>query len=275
MRVGIVQANPRLGEVAENLRRSLDWLAQARTADCDLVVFTECALTGYMFGNAADAFGCAETVPGASTTAFANACAGLGVHCVVGMLERDGDRLRNACVLIGPDGIVGRYRKSHIARVGADCFTMPGDEDYTVYATPIGRIGLQICYDWRFPEITRTLALRGAELVAHPTNSPVASRDLADFLPRARAAENAVFFAMANRVGTESDTTFFGRSQLVDPSGRVVVVANDSDETLLVADADLAQAREKTRQPGQGQYAVHLFGDRQPSLYGAIVADRQ
>ncbi len=270
MRAAVAQSNPRLADVAGNLRECLKRLEEASAQGCDLVVFTECALSGYMLQTREEAARCAEQLPGPSTDALADACARHGLHCVLGLLELDGDVLRNTAVLVGPNGLVGRYRKSHIACIGADCFTIPGDDQYEVYETPIGRIGLQICYDWRFPEITRMLALQGADVIAHPTNSPVAARALADFLPRARAVENAVFFLMSNRIGTENGTTFFGRSQAVDPLGRVVCAAGETEEELVVADLDLELAREKTKEPGDGEYAVRLFADRRPELYGAI-----
>ena len=270
MRAAVVQSNPRLADVEGNLRECLERLEEAEGQGCELVVFTECALSGYMLNTREEAARCAEPVPGPSTDALADGCARHGLHCVLGLLELDGDVLRNTAVLVGPNGLIGRYRKSHIACIGADRFTTPGDDRYEVYETPIGRIGLQVCYDWRFPEITRVLALQGADVIAHPTNSPVAARALADFLPRARAAENAVFFLMSNRVGTENGTTFFGCSQVVDPLGRVVRVAGESEEVLLVADLDLGLARAKTKEPGDGEYAVRLFADRRPELYGAI-----
>ena len=259
-----------LGDVGGNLARCLAHLDAAAAAGCRLVVFPECALSGYMFTDAAAAHRCAEPVPGPSTEALARACGDAGVFCVLGVLERAGDRLHNTAVLMGPGGLIGRYRKSHIACIGADCFTVPGTEPYTVFDTAIGRIGLQICYDWRFPEITRVLALQGADIIAHPTNSPAAARDLAEFITRARAAENAVFFLTANRCGREAGTEFFGWSQIVDPLGRRLAEAGAGEETV-VADLHLELARAKTKAPGVG-YQVSLFGDRRPELYGPIAA---
>jgi 5-aminopentanamidase len=276
MRVGIVQTDPQLGDVDGNLRRAVASLDAAAAAGCALVVFPECAFTGYMLGSEAEARALAETVPGPSTERLAAACARLGIHCVAGVLELDGALLRNTAVLVGPGGLVGSYRKSHVACIGVDCFTTPGDDGYEVFETPVGRIGLQICYDWRFPEITRVLALRGADIVVNPTNSPVAARDLADYLPRARAAENAVYFVLANRIGTERGVRFFGCSQVVDPLGNVLALAEaaGSDE-LLVADVDVELAREKTKEPGEGGYAVQLWADRRPELYGALLEGAQ
>jgi predicted amidohydrolase len=271
MRVGIVQTDPQLGDLEGNLRRCIERLEEAAASGCALVVFPECALSGYMFDDAATAARAAIDVPGLETGSLLAACARLELHCVVGVLERAGATLLNTALLLGPRGLVGAYRKSHIARIGADCFTTPGEERYEVFDTPVGRIGLQICYDWRFPEITRVLALDGAEIVVHPTNSPVAARDLADYVPRTRAVENAVYFLTANRVGSEGGATFFGCSQAVDPFGRVIALADEASESLIVAEVDLALAREKTKEPGGGQYAVRLFADRRPELYGSLV----
>ena len=274
IRAGVVQSAPALGEVAGNLARCVDELQRAAAAGCDLVVFPECALSGYMFGDAAAVRQCAETVPGPSTDTLAEQCARDGVYCVLGLLETAGELLHNTAVLIGPDGLIGRYRKSHIACIGADCFTVVDDEPYAVHDTPIGRIGLQICYDWRFPEITRVLALQGAEVIAHPTNSPAPARELAEFITRARAAENAVFFLTANRCGREQGTEFFGWSQIVDPHGRRLAEAG-AEETVITAELDLELARQKTKEPNAGGYHVSLFGDRRPELYAALAAPAQ
>ena len=270
IRAAVVQNAPRLADVDGNLARCLQQLRRAAADGCDLVVFPECALSGYMFADAGTARRCAEPIPGPQTDALVRESARSGVHCVLGLLECSGELLYNTAVLIGPDGLVGCYRKSHIARIGADCFTVPGDGPYTVYNTPIGRIGLQICYDWRFPEITRVLALQGAEIIAHPTNSPMAARELGEFLPRARAAENAVFFLTANRCGRERGTEFFGWSQIVDPHGRRLAEAG-AEEAIITAELSLGLAREKTKEPSNGGYQVSLFGDRRPDLYAPVV----
>jgi 5-aminopentanamidase len=269
MRAAVVQTNPELGDVAGNLATCITRIRAGADAGCDLLVFPECALSGYMFTDAETAMRFAEPVPGPSTDALAAACARTGVHCVIGLLERDGERLRNTAALIGPDGLIGRYRKSHVACVGVDCFTVPGDDAYEAFDTPIGRIGIQICYDWRFPEVTRILALQGADVIAHPTNSPSQAREIAEFITRARAAENAVFFLTANRCGDEGGVSFFGWSQIVDPLGRRLAEAG-AGEALVVADLDLELARAKTKEPGDGPYSVRLFADRRPELYESI-----
>ena len=270
VRVAVVQNAPRLGDVEGNLAACVAQLDRAAAAGSDLVVFPECALSGYMLSDEQSARNCADRIPGHLTGTLSAACQRMGLHCVVGMLETEGSTLYNTAVLIGPEGVIGRYRKSHIACIGVDRFTAPGNESYEVFDTPVGRIGLQICYDWRFPEITRVLALEGAEMIIHPTNSPVPAREIAEYITRARAAENAVFFVTANRCGSESGTAFFGWSQIVDPLGRRVVEAG-AEETVITADLDLRLARDKIIEPQQGGYNVALFDDRRPELYSRLV----
>jgi predicted amidohydrolase len=189
----------------------------------------------------------------------------------VGLLERDGDLLRNAAVLVGPEGLVGSYRKTHLPFLGVDRFVTPGDE-LPVYETPLGRIGLEICYDLRFPEATRTLALKGADIVAHPTNFPLAARIQTELITVARAAENRIFLLSANRVGKERWAEFCGWSQIVDPYGRRLAEAGETEEALLVADIDLELARDKDYVI-PGEYELYLFGHRRPELYGSLVEE--
>lgn len=271
MLVGVAQVEPRLGRAESNLDACLKRLEKAARAGCSLLVLPECAISGYMFESAGEAWPYAEEIPGPTTEALAEASARLSLHCVVGILERDGDLLRNAAVLLGPAGIVGRYRKTHLPFLGVDRFTVPGDEPYEVFDTPIGRIGIEICFDLRFPELTRALALAGAEVVAHPTNWPAEVRPLADFMTRTRAAENRVFLLTANRVGCERAAAFFGWSQIVDPLGRRLAEAGEDEETLLLAEVDLDDARTKDVLPTPGEYEIHLFSGRRPELYGRLV----
>jgi 5-aminopentanamidase len=271
MRVAVAQLDPKLGEKNRNLETCLSRLDEAASAGAELVVFPECALPGYLFESAEEALPFAEEIPGPSTDALADACRRLGTHVVCGLLERDGDHVRNAAILVGPDGLIGTYRKTHLPFLGVDRFVAPGDE-LDVYDTPIGRIGLEICYDLRFPEVTRTLALKGADIVAHPTNFPVAARLQTELITVARAAENRIYLLTANRVGKERWAEFCGWSQIVDPYGRRLAEADETGEALLVADIEVEKARDKDYVI-PGDYELYLFGDRRPELYGALVEE--
>lgn len=273
MQVAVAQMEPRLGENERNLEAGLVRFDEAVAAGADLLVLPECAIPGYMFESLEEAMPFAEEIPGPTTEALEEACRRLGAHVVCGLLEREGDVLYNAAVLVGPDGLIGSYRKTHLPFLGVDRFTTPGDE-LTVFDTPLGRIGLEICYDLRFPEVTRTLALRGAEIVAHPTNFPMAAKVQTEVITLARAAENRIYLLTANRVGKERWGEFCGWSQIVDPFGKRLAEADETEEKLLVADIDLEKARDKDYVI-PGEYELYLFGDRRPGLYGALVEEMQ
>lgn len=273
MRVAVAQLEPKLADTTRNLAACIARIEEAAAAGVRLLVLPECAIPGYAFDSAEEALACAEEIPGPSTEALEQACARLDLHVVCGLLERDGDTLRNSAVLVGPDGLVGTYRKTHLPFLGVDRFTVPGDE-LPVYETPLGRIGLEICYDLRFPEVTRTLALKGADLVAHPTNFPIAAKVQTEVITLARAAENRVYLLTANRVGKERSCEFCGWSQIVDPYGKRLAEAGETEEALLVADVEVERARDKDYVI-PGEYEFYLFGDRRPELYGALVEETQ
>jgi predicted amidohydrolase len=273
MQVAVAQTQPRLGENERNLEAGLARFDEAVAAGAELLVLPECAIPGYMFESLDEAMPFAEEIPGPTTEALEEACRHLGAHVVCGLLEREGDVLYNAAVLVGPDGLIGSYRKTHLPFLGIDRFTTPGDE-LPVFDTPLGRIGLEICYDLRFPEVTRTLALRGAEIVAHPTNFPMAAKVQTEVITLARAAENRIYLLTANRVGKERWGEFCGWSQIVDPFGKRLAEADETEEKLLVADIDLEKARDKDYVI-PGEYELYLFGDRRPGLYGALVEEMQ
>jgi predicted amidohydrolase len=274
MLVAVAQVEPKLGEKERNLETCLARIEEAAAAGAQLIVLPECAIPGYMFSSADEALPFAEEIPGPSTALLEREARRLGLHVVCGLLERDDEGLRNAAVLVSPDdGLIGKYRKTHLPFLGVDRFVVPGDE-LPVWDTPLGRIGIEICYDLRFPEVTRTLALRGADLVAHPTNFPVAARIQTELITVARAAENRVYLLTANRVGKERWGEFCGWSQIVDPFGVRLAEADGTEETLLVADVDVEKARDKDYVI-PGEYELYLFGHRRPELYGALVEETQ
>ena len=273
MRVAVAQLDPKLADKERNLDACLARLDEAVADGVELVVFPECAIAGYMFESAEEAMPYAEEIPGPSTQALIDAAERTGAHVCCGLIERDGDSLRNAAVLVGPDGLVGVYRKTHLPFLGVDRFVVPGDE-LPVWETPLGRIGVEICYDLRFPEVTRTLALKGADIVCHPTNFPMAARVQTEVITTARAAENRVYLLTANRYGQERWAEFCGRSQIVDPYGVRLAETDVAGEALLVADVDLEQARDKDYVI-PGEYELYLFGHRRPELYGALVEETQ
>jgi len=271
MRVAVAQIEPKLAEKERNLDLCLSRLDDAAGHGAELLVLPECAIPGYVYESADEALPYAEEIPGPSTAVLEDACRRLDVHVVCGLLERDADSIHNAAVLVGPAGLIGSYRKSHLPFLGVDRYVRPGDE-LPVFDTAIGRIGLEICYDLRFPEVTRTLALAGADIVAHPTNFPVAARIQTELITVARAAENRIYLLTANRSGKERWAEFCGRTQIVDPFGTRLAETGETGEALLTAEIDIEKARDKDYVV-PGVYELYLFGHRRPELYGALVEE--
>lgn len=275
VRVAVAQTAPELGANARNLVQVIDRMGEAAAGGAQLVVFPECALSGYLFEDLDACAPYAEQIPGPATERLIEACTRWNTHAVLGLLERARDAIYNAAVLVGPDGLIGHYRKAHLPGLGLDRFVAHGDMPFAVYDTAIGRIGMAVCYDIRFPEPARIMALQGADLIALPTNWPVVNRlappsTIPDLLTRARACENRVFLAVSDRVGREQGIDYLGRSQLVDVYGTVVAEAGSHDEELLYADFDLALARQKDFIYLPGQFETHWFADRRTDLYGPL-----
>lgn len=259
--------NPRLGQVSKNLDRITRGILQAETP---LVVFPECALQGYAFDSKEDALKLAEPVPGPSTREIEAACREAGAWAIVGMLERAGDRLFNAAVVIGPHGLAGTYRKMHLPYLGVDRFVAPGDKGFPVFQTDLGRIGILICYDLSFPEAARVLKLEGAQLVCVPTNWPTAAEISCNHSPMVRAQENHVNVVTCNRVGEEGGFIFCGGSRIVDFDGRVLAQAG-AEETTICGELDMDGADCNRVVIVPGRYELDRVAHRRPECYGRLV----
>src|SRR5262245_31203639 len=262
--------NPKLMDNSANLTRILENLDTAAAQGAQLVVFPECSLSGYCFDTLQEAMPYSEAVPGPATTSVATACSRLNVHAVFGLLERDGSDLYNAAVLVGPRGLAGKYRKIHLPGLGVDKVVQPGNLGFTVCQTPLARIGLNICYDGCFPESSRVMALRGAELVVLPTNWPTGAEEFAEYLINARSLENHIFSAAVNRVGEERGFRFIGRSRIADVTGRTLALASPDQEEVIYAEIEPARARNKRIVRVPGKHEIHRFNDRRPEVYGEI-----
>ncbi len=270
VKVAIVQMDPKLGHTVENRTHVLAMFRKAASEEARLIVFPECAISGYGFSDLVTARMFAELIPGPTTEALASGCKETGACGVVGVWERVGNRVYNSAVLAGPEGLVGVYRKAHLPYLGVDRFVTPGDTGFLVWETSLGRVGVVICYDLRFPEAMRALALAGADMIALPTNWPDGSQNAPQFVTRTRALENRVFVLACNRCGEERDFWFFGHSQITDPGGNVLVEAGDTEQ-ICYAEIEPALAREKRIVLRPGEFELDTVGDRRPALYGRLV----
>ncbi len=250
--VASIQMEPLIGEVARNLARSIALIEDAAAKGAKLVVLPELCNTGYVFESRAEARSLAEVIPdGRSTKAWIEAARRLDLHIVAGITEREGELLYNSAVIVGPDGLIGRYRKVHLWGDEALYFA-PGNLGFPVFDTPFGRIGCHICYDCWFPESFRLAALQGAEIVCVPTNwVPIPGQDptreaMANIIVMGAAHSNSVFVVCADRIGTERGQPFIGQSLIVAQTGWPVAGPASRDrEEVLVATINLADARRK------------------------------
>ena len=259
-----------LGAPKTNLGKIIASMHSAAERDAKLVMFPECALTGYAYSSLDEAIPFAESINGPSSEAIAEACRETGAYAVVGFIEAADNEFYNAAMLVGPDGVVGGYRKVHLPFIGIDRFLTPGDRQFEVFDLPFGKVGLNICYDISFPEAARVLKLKGAELVALITNWPEASWRSPEFVASTRALENHVFFAATDRVGTERGWKFIGRSKIVDCNGDTVAEAGAEDEELLIAAIEFQQANDNHVVNVPGEYEIDRARDRRPGHYGLI-----
>ena len=266
-----IQCDPQLGRPDRNLEMIATWSAQASAVGAALAIFPECAVTGYCFDSAAEALEFAEPVPGPATAVLAAIASRLNLYLVVGMLERAEGQLFNVAVLVGPNGLVGSYRKIHLPFLGVDRFTAHGRDGFRVYDTPLARIGVNICYDCSFPESSRVMMLAGADLITLPTNWPESGGcAVPDFVVPTRALENKVYYTAVNRVGTERGIKFIGRSSIVDPFGKTLAAADDTEQMLL-AEINPRLARDKHIVRVPGEHEVNRLRDRQPDQYALLV----
>jgi len=270
-RVAAVQLEPKLGRLAANLERILGRLAEAAAAGARLVVFPECALSGYGFSSREEGLAHAVPIDGDAVRQVVAACARLGCFCVLGLLERAGPRLFNACVLAGPEGVVATYRKVHLPFLGVDMFVDPGDRPFAVHDVAGLKVGMHICYDGGFPETARVLTLLGADLLVLPTNWPTHSECAAEHMIPTRAMENTVYVMAVNRVGEESGFRFIGASSIVDPSGHPLARAGADSEEILLANVDPSRARQKHLVRVPGRHEIDRIADRRPGFYEILV----
>jgi predicted amidohydrolase len=263
-RIGYAQFTPGFGERDSNLARIREMATEARA---DLLVFPELAVSGYEFPTRADLFAAAETFgDGPTSLAASDIARSLGCTMVIGYPERAGDRVFNACLLATPGGLLANYRKIHLFGRETARFD-PGDAPPVVADTPVGRVGMMICFDWFFPETARILALAGARILAHPSNLVL---DLCQRAMFARSVENRVFSITANRCGHEERDggrlVFTGRSQVLDPRGVLRVAAPEHGDCLGVVEVDPAEADDK-----RVTEENDLFACRRVDLYGALI----
>lgn len=261
MRVGYYQNNPEFGKAAENLDRIS---AKLDEAEADLIVLPELCASGYQFISQEEVRALAESVPdGPTTKRLIDLARRRQLVIVAGLPELAGSTCYNSAVAVGPQGFIGCYRKTHLFFEETLFFT-PGDTGFHVWDIGPAKIGMMVCFDWYYPEAARTLALKGAEIICHPSN--LVLPNCPDSMP-VRCLENRVFAVTSNRIGNEArggkdQLTYIGNSEVVTPKGVILHRAPRDQEELCVVEIDPAEARNKAVTPYND-----LLRDRRETYY--------
>lgn len=274
VKIACIQLKPEVGRKDANVELSLARIGEAANAGAGLIVLPELCNSGYVFKNRDEALALAEPIPdGPTVKAWEVIAKDRNLHIVAGISERAGDKLYNSAVLLGPAGHLGTFRKVHLWNE-ENLYFEPGDLGFPVFKTPIGRIGMAICYDGWFPESYRLCALQGADIVCVPTNwVPIPGQDpkreaMANILCMAAAHSNSLFIAAADRVGKERGQPFIGQSLIVSYTGWPIGgPAGTDEETIIYAEASLADARRKRNWNEYNQ----VLRDRRRDLYDEML----
>ena len=263
-KAGFLQFNPVFGKVEENknfIISNLDGI------DTDIVVLPELPFTGYNFTEREELGKLAED-PNSSQLVeeLKDLCRRNSFHLVTGFAEKSGNKIYNSSLLISPNENIRIYRKLHLFNNEKNYFDK-GDLPLQVYSIGEIKIGMMICFDWIFPEVARSLAVLGADLICHPSNLVLTYCQKTMI---GRAIENGVYIITANRIGTEerphAAITFTGQSQIVSPNGEILRKAEDDEIDLCVYELHEEQARDKKITP-----LNNIITDRRPEFYKLLV----
>ncbi len=269
--VAIAQITGRPLASTANRARTLEVIAQAFGDGANLIVLPEMIVPGYCL-DAAGLADIAEPIDGPSVVAWTELAAQHNGYVAGGFCERNREALYNTAVLVGPNGLLLHYRKLHLFDREKEIF-QPGDRGLPIVETTIGTIGICVCYDLRFVEVVRALALRGAEIIAVPTawvtGFDKRSWDTDGYCPQARGAVvqanlNQVTIACASQAGSNGDIEFLGSSLIVDPYGKPVAGPLGGDEEVLARAEIDTDAAAKARERGG---LISPRADRRTDVY--------
>jgi predicted amidohydrolase len=260
MQVAALQFKPEFGQIDKNIDQIEDLTRSLN--DIDLLVLPELASTGYHFTNRKEALQHSESISNSRFVDFLIALAReKDMLVVAGINEKETNKLFNSSVMVGPDGLVGTYRKLHLFRNEKQIFE-PGNLGLPLFDTPFGKIGMLICFDWMFPEAWRALALKGANLIAHPANLVL---PYCQSVTPSYCLTNRIFSITANRIGKERDLNFTGQSLICDCKGNELKRGSKNETELLQASIKLELSNDKSITPEND-----AFQDRRQDVYGNL-----
>ncbi|MCE8018588.1 carbon-nitrogen hydrolase family protein [Halomonas sp. MCCC 1A11036] len=267
MKIAISQAAPVKGDLQKSIAVAVGELKSAAEKGGRLVVFPECFLTGGCFDDRESLEAAAIDVNNGALSPIIEVCKNKNMYTAIGFYRKLDGKVLNCAAFIGPGGVIDYYYKRHLPFMIGDRFSdIPEDKSPAkVYDTELGKIGIAICYEIRFPEVVRTLALKGADIVLLLAAWPYEAKLLPEVFTKVRAAENFVYLVAANRADAENDVEFMGMSHIVGPDGSVLEY--DSDGDLIISNVDVEKARKKSIIRYPGVYEIHPFRDRIPESY--------
>lgn len=271
VKVALAQFNSLLGNKQNNLQRMADFCHQAAGQGAKLICFPELATTGYRGDLLSTKLWDLSDTEGSETyQLFSSLATSLNLTIVSGFVERGRylGEIYNSVGVWNPgcDEISGVFRKVHAFGIEKQWFR--NGSSYPVFDTPIGKIGIMICYDMGFPEVARILTLNGAELLLAPSAWCVQDRDMWDINTACRALENGSHLLAVNRWGNEEELHLFGGSKILGPRGQVLSEANCDGEALLIGEVNfLAQAHTRL--------SIPYLRDRKPQSYEQLVQNSQ
>jgi predicted amidohydrolase len=265
LKIGFIQFAPVLGDAQTTIRKIDGLIDQSKTTD--ILVLPELCNSGYNFTSFDEAWETSEEI---ENSIFINyllsKCKQFNLYIVSGFNERDNNNLYNSAILIGPDGYIGKYRKLHLFMNEKDYFK-PGNIGLPVFDIGLCKIGMLVCFDWIFPEVWRIIALKGAEIICHPSNLVLPG--LAQKAVPIHALTNRIYTITANRIGTEGDLSFTGLSTIANPNGDILFQASRTKEETVMKDIDIRLARDKIITKKND-----LFSDRRPEEYSFLTETR-
>lgn len=261
LKVVAIQYSPVFLDLKTN-RTTVGKLIEKATSKKDptLIVLPELAFSGYNFESLAHVEQTAEKIPTSESCRFLEKLTmEYGIYVVAGINEEAKGHFYNSAVAFGPKGYIMTYRKLHLYAQEKKFFSR-GDLPLKIFNLENYKVGVMVCFDWFFPEVPRTLALLGSDVICHPMNAVIP--DGAYVGDTYHARWNRTFVVLANRIGQEQDLKFIGRSTIIDPTGKVLAQASPDTEETISAVIDPLQARNKELNKFN-----HLFDDRRPEFY--------
>ncbi|MFW9801752.1 MAG: nitrilase-related carbon-nitrogen hydrolase [Candidatus Thorarchaeota archaeon] len=265
-RLAVGQMNPRIGDTRGNMIKMVSLLESAEKQDVDLIVLPECANSGYVFENREEVLSLSEEIPNGPFSKKLASWSKNGSMVIAGLVEKTPEGPYDSAVAFGNGKHLATYRKIHLFGKEKEWF-LPGNKEPQLIEFNEYRFGVIICFDWAFPELSRILSLKGAQILAHPANLLLSYSNRAMIT---RSIENHIFTATSSRVGEDRGLRFIGGSQVTDPRGHILFRMDYEEEGVAWVDIEPSAADSKIIRGNDIVKDANVLVDRRPDLYGRI-----